>query len=231
MCGRYRLSRRKRLIRAYFDAADEVDWEPRYNIAPSQSVPIIRQDRAKPERRFSLARWGLIPYRAKDSSIGSKLINARSETVTSKPAFREAFERRRCLIPADGFYEWVRSGQTKQPFHFGLQDDSLFAFAGLWDRWKDPSSHAVESCSILTTTPNALLVDVHDRMPVILRPDDYDLWLDPGFRRVDALREMLNPFDATLMRRYPVSTRVNFVKNDDPECAAASEAGNAAGAT
>src|SRR5664279_2743766 len=142
MCGRYRLSQRKQLIQEYFDTADEVDWEPRYNIAPSQSVGIIRQDRAKPERRFSLARWGLIPYWAKDASIGYKLINARSETVGSKPAFREAFESRRCLIPADGFYEWVREGQTRQPFHFGLQDDSLFAFAGL------------------TTPPNALLADV-----------------------------------------------------------------------
>ena len=231
MCGRYRLSRRKQLIQEYFDTTDELDWEPRYNIAPSQSAGIIRQDRAKPERRFSLARWGLIPYWAKDSSIGNKLINARSETVGSKPAFREAFENRRWLIPADGFYEWKRVGTAKQPFHFGLQDDSLFAFAGLWDRWKDASGQAVESCSILTTTPNALLADVHDRMPVILSPEHYDLWLDPGFRRAETLKEMLNPFDATLMKRHPVSTRVNFVKNDDPECAAALQAVNPAGAT
>src|ERR1035441_7984051 len=152
MCGRYRLSRRKQLIQEYFDTTDEVDWEPRYNIAPSQSAGIIRQDRAKPERRFSLARWGLIPYWAKDSSIGYKLINTRSETVSGKPAFREAFESRRCLIPADGFYEWRRAGNTKQPFHFGLQDDSLFAFAGLWDCWTDARGQMVESCSILTTT-------------------------------------------------------------------------------
>jgi putative SOS response-associated peptidase YedK len=231
MCGRYRLSRRKQLIQEYFDTTDELDWEPRYNIAPSQSAGIIRQDRAKPERRFSLARWGLIPYWAKDASIGYKLINARSETVGSKPAFREAFESRRCLIPADGFYEWKRTEKAKQPFHFGLQGDSLFAFAGLWDRWKDASGQAVESCSILTTTPNALLADVHDRMPVILRPEAYDLWLDPGFRRAETLKEMLNPFDATLMKRHPVSTRVNFVKNDDPECAAALQAVNPAGAT
>jgi len=230
MCGRYRLSQRKQLIQEYFDTADEVDWEPRYNIAPSQSAGIIRQDRAKPERRFSLARWGLIPYWAKDASIGYKLINARSETVGSKPAFREAFESRRCLIPADGFYEWKREGQTRQPFHLSLQDDSLFAFAGLWDRWKDTSGQVVESCSILTTTPNALLANVHDRMPVILRPEAYDLWLDPGFRRAETLKEMLNPFDATLMKRYPVSTRVNFVRNDDPQCAAAIHAVNAAGA-
>ena len=231
MCGRYRLSRRTQFIQEYFDTTDEVDWEPRYNIAPSQSVGIIRQDRAKPERHFSLARWGLIPYWAKNPGIGYNLISARSETVGSKPAFREAFESRRCLIPADGFYEWKRAEKAKQPFHFGLQNDSLFAFAGLWARWKDASGQVVESCSILTTTPNALLADVHDRMPVILSPKHYDLWLDPGFRRVDALKEMLNPFDATLMRRYPVSTRVNFVKNDDPECATALQAVNAAGAT
>jgi putative SOS response-associated peptidase YedK len=160
-----------------------------------------------------------------------KLINARSETVTSKPSFREAFESRRCLIPADGFYEWKRTEKAKQPFHFGMADDSLFAFAGLWDRWKEASGQAVESCSILTTTPNALLADVHDRMPVILNPEHYDLWLDPGFRRAETLKEMLNPFDATLMKRHPVSTRVNFVKNDDPECAAALQAVNPAGAT
>ena len=231
MCARYRLSRRKQLIQEYFDTADEVDWEPRYNIAPSQNVGIIRQDRAKPERHLSLARWGLIPYWAKDPSIGYKLINARSETVTDKPAFRKAFECRRCLIPADGFYEWKRAEKAKQPFRFGLHDDSLFAFAGLWDRWKDGSGLVVESCSILTTTPNALLADVHDRMPVILSPEHYDLWLDPGFRCTKALTAMLGPFDATLMRRYPVSTRVNFVRNDDPECAAALEAVDAAGAT
>ena len=231
MCGRYRLSRRKQLIQEYFDTADGVEWEPRYNIAPSQSVGIIRQDRAKPERHFSLARWGLIPYWAKNPGIGYNLISARSETVGSKPAFREAFKSRRCLIPADGFYEWKRNVNGKQPFHFGLRDDSLFAFAGLWDRWKDASGQVVELCSILTTTPNSLLADVHDRMPVILSPEHYDLWLDPWFKRAEALKEMLSPFDATLMKRYPVSTRVNFVRNDDPECAAPLQAVNAAGAT
>jgi putative SOS response-associated peptidase YedK len=231
MCGRYRLSRRKQLIQEYFDTAEEVDWEPRYNIAPSQNVGIIRQDRVQPERHFSLARWGLIPHWAKDPGIGYKLINARSETVASKPSFRESFESRRCLIPADAFYEWKRTERTKQPFHFGMADDSLFAFAGLWDRWRDASGQMVESCSILTTVPNSLLADVHDRMPVILPPERYDLWLDPGFRRVEALKELLGPFDATLMKGYPVSTRVNFVKNDDPECAAALQVANAAGAS
>ena len=188
MCGRYRLSRRKQLIEEYFETANELDWEPRYNIAPSQPVGIIRQDPSTPERRFSLARWGLIPSWATDANIGFKTINARAETVASKPAFRDAFVSRRCLLPADGFFEWRRSGKEKQPFHFGMQDDSLFAFGGLWDRWRDPSGTVIESCTILTTTPNSLLADVHDRMPVILRQESYDLWLDPGVKDASSLR-------------------------------------------
>jgi len=218
MCGRYRLSRRNQLIAEYFDTDNEVDWEPRYNIAPSQPVGIIRQNPSTPERHFSLARWGLIPSWASDPSIGFKTINARSETVASKPAFRDAFTSRRCLLPADGFFEWSRRGKEKQPFHFGMQNDSLFAFAGLWDRWTDPTGDVIESCSILTTTPNSLLADVHDRMPVILRPENYDLWLDPGFKDVKTLAEVLVPFDAAQMRRFPVSTRINSASNDDPEC-------------
>jgi putative SOS response-associated peptidase YedK len=139
LCGRYRLSRRKQLIEEYFETNNVVDWEPRYNIAPSQPVGIIRQDPSKLERRFSLARWGLIPSSATDASIGFKTINARSEVVSSTPTFRDAFVSRRCLLPADGFFEWQRSGKEKQPFHFGMQDDSLFAFAGLWDRWRGPN--------------------------------------------------------------------------------------------
>ncbi len=125
---------------------------------------------------------------------------------------------RRCLLPADGFFEWRHSGREKQPFHFGMQDDSLFAFAGLWDRWRDPAGAVIESCSILTTTPNSLLADIHDRMPVILRQENYDLWLDPGFKDVKALAEVLVPFDSAQMRRFPESTRINTVTNDDPDC-------------
>ena len=222
MCGRYRLSRRKEMIAEYFETDTEVDWEPRYNIAPSQPVGIIRQVPSRPDRHFSLARWGLIPSWASDASIGSKTINARSETVVSMPAFRDAFSSRRCLIPADGFFEWRRSVREKQPFHFGMQDDSLFAFAGLWDRWRDPAGAVVESCSILTTTPNSLLADIHDRMPVILRKESYDLWLDAGFKDVKALAGVLVPFDAAQMRSFPVSTRVNAVANDDVDCVAPS---------
>jgi putative SOS response-associated peptidase YedK len=148
------------------------------------------------------------------------MINARSETAGTLPAFRDAMKSRRCLIPADGFYEWQKKGKTKQPYCFEVNDGSLFAFAGLWDRWKDPNGQWIKSCSILTTTPNALTAPVHDRMPVILDPDIYDLWLDPGMKDVYAMSDMLKPYDARLMRSYPVSTRINSVVNDDPQCAA-----------
>ena len=147
------------------------------------------------------------------------MINARAETVSTKPAFRDAMKSRRCLIPADGFYEWMRTGKAKQPYCFEVNEANLFAFAGLWDRWKSPDGTWIKTCSILTTTPNAVTSVVHDRMPVILDPDSYDLWLDPGMRDAAAASELLKPFDARLMRCYPVSSRVNHVGNDDEECA------------
>jgi putative SOS response-associated peptidase YedK len=164
-------------------------------------------------------RWGLIPSWAKDPSVGSKMINAKSETAASKPPFSDALKKRRCLIPADGFYEWQKTAKTKQPFCFTLSDDSVFAFAGIWDRWRDAEARVVETCSIFTTTPNAVTAGVHDRMPVILRADDYDLWLDPGFHKVDEILPLLRPFDAAMMKKYPVSPRVNSVTNDDSQCA------------
>jgi putative SOS response-associated peptidase YedK len=163
-------------------------------------------------------RWGLIPSWAKDSSGAARMINARAETASTKPAFRDALKSRRCLIPADGFYEWSRAGKTKQPFCFEINEGELFAFAGLWDRWKDPSGQWVKSCSILTTTPNAVTSVVHDRMPVILDRDSYELWLDPGMRDEGAASDLLTPFDARQMRCFPVSSRINHVTNDDEEC-------------
>ena len=157
MCGRYRLSRRKQIIEEYFDSVSgEDDWTPRYNIAPTQPVPIIRQNPKEPRRELSLMRWGLIPSWAKDMSGAAMMINARSETAATKPAFRDPLTSRRCLVPADGFYEWQRRGKAKQPYCFEVNDGELFAFAGLWDRWKDPSGQWIKSCSILTTTPNAV---------------------------------------------------------------------------
>jgi putative SOS response-associated peptidase YedK len=151
-------------------------------------------------------------------SGAARMINARSETAHTLPAFREAMRLRRCLIPADGFYEWQRHGSAKQPFCFAVRDGELFAFAGLWERWRDPVGQWIKSCSILTTTPNAVTASIHDRMPVILCPDSYDLWLDPGMQNVAAISELLKPFDARSMRSYAVSTRVNQVVNDDEEC-------------
>jgi len=217
MCGRYRLSRRKQIVEEYFDASSDNDWEPRYNVAPTQPVPVIRQNPKEPRREMSLMRWGLIPSWAKSVS-GPPMINARSETAATTPAFREPMKSRRCLIPADGFYEWQRKGNTKQPFCFEVNDGELFAFAGLWDRWKDPSGQWIKSCSILTTTPNAVTSGVHDRMPVILDRDRYDLWLDPGMTDVKVVSEMLKSYDARAMRSYTVSSRVNSVANDDLEC-------------
>jgi putative SOS response-associated peptidase YedK len=221
MCGRYRLSRRKQIVEEYFDAASgEEDWTPRFNIAPTQSVPVIRQNLKEPVRELSSMRWGLIPTWAKDSSVAASLINARSETAATKPAFRDALKSRRCLIPADGFYEWSGAGKAKQPYCFEVNDGELFAFAGIWDRWKDPSGQWVKSCSILTTTPNAVTSAVHDRMPVILDPEGYDLWLDPGMTDVSAASELLKPYDARLMRCYPLSSRINSVAHDDEGCSA-----------
>jgi len=221
MCGRYRLARNVYELMEFFGVEEsDLNWEPHYNIAPTQQIVTVRQNASEPRRELSLMRWGLVPFWAKDISIGVKAINAMSETVAEKPAFREAIRKRRCLIPADGFYEWQKlSAKEKQPYNFGLQDGSIFSFAGLWERWKDPSGSHLESCTVLTTSANALLQDVHDRMPGILTPEDYDSWLDPGTTDPDRIKDLLKPLDARLMRKYPVSTRVNSVKNDDPACA------------
>jgi len=222
MCGRYRLSRRKQIIEEHFDCDPwEEDWSPRFNIAPTQPVPVIRQNPKEPVRQISTMRWGLIPHWAKDASDAASTINARSETAATKPAFRDPLKFRRSLIPADAFYEWSRKGASKQPFCFEVNDGELFAFAGLWDGWKDSNGQWIKTCSILTTTPNAVTSAVHDRMPVILDPDRYDLWLDPGMQDVAAICELLKPYDARLMRCYPVSTRLNHVANDDAECSVA----------
>jgi putative SOS response-associated peptidase YedK len=219
MCGRFRLSRRKQLVEEYFGSvSSEGDWSPRYNIAPTQPVPVIRQNPKEPVRELSLMKWGLIPSWAPNPSVAASMINARSETASTKPAFRDALKSRRCLIPADAFYEWVRKGKAKQPYCFEGNDGKLFAFAGIWDRWKDPQGGWIKTCSILTMTPNAVTSAVNDRMPDILDPDCCDLWLDPGMTDMQVVSELLKPYDASRMRSYPVSMRVNHVANDDEEC-------------
>jgi len=176
MCGRYRLARKKEILAETFDVDNDVEWSPRYNVASGQNVPVVRQDAARPSHSISLARWGLIRSWSKDAKTGYKMINARAETISDTPAFRDPFRSRHCLIPADAFYESAKEGKQKSPFCFSMADDSIFAFAGIWDRWRNPNKESIETCSIITTSANALLSAVHNRMPVIVKPESYDLW-------------------------------------------------------
>jgi putative SOS response-associated peptidase YedK len=207
MCGRFAQRTNPKALAKAFNVAEVPPVEARYNIAPTQEILGVLESPDGREVKFF--KWGLIPSWAKDASMGAKLINARSETVMEKPSFREAFKRRRCLIPADGFYEWQRTNSKKQPFFFQMKDERPFGFAGLWDRWLDEHGKPIESCTILTTEANELLKPVHDRMPVILHPHDYDLWLDEDLRKVDLRHELLRPFEAAEMMAYPVSTSIN----------------------
>jgi putative SOS response-associated peptidase YedK len=178
MCGRYTLAESPRKLAKRFDVPETPDLPfdgQRYNIAPTQQVPIVRQKDKKLE--MVLAKWGLIPSWAKDMKIGNQLINARADTVATKPSFRSAFKSRRCLIPADGFYEWRKTEDGKQPFHIRMKDKEPFAFAGLWERWRPEEGEPVESCTIITTDANELMGPIHNRMPVILAPEDYATWL------------------------------------------------------
>lgn len=199
MCSRYSLSTPAETLAEHFRLERIPPLTPRHNIAPSQQVPIVRLPltESRPQmsgREMTLVRWGLIPAWAKDPAIGNRMINARAETVAEKPAFREAFARRRCLVPADGYYEWQRVGRGKQPCCIRMRDGRPFAFAGLWEQWTRPDGKVVETCAILTTEPNETLRPIHDRMPVILDPDNYDLWLDPGVRSEEKLRPLLGPY-------------------------------------
>ena len=225
MCGRFTLSQSESAIAEAFELSEVPTLEPQYNIAPTQLVPTVVRSKVSaqsPEqsnrRQFQSLRWGLIASWAKDPAIGARLINARSETVTEKPSFRAAFRQRRCLVLADGFYEWQRQERKKQPFYFRLQDGQTFAFAGLWERWKAPNGEAIESCTILTTEANELLRPIHDRMPVILDPKDYELWLDPEVQKPEPLQQLLRPYRSEAMTTYPVSTQVNNPINNSPDC-------------
>lgn len=219
MCGRFSLRASPDELLEHFDLMTAPAWEPRYNVAPTQDVGIVR--RVGPgARKWSRARWGLIPSGAADPGIGMRLINARSETIQTKPSFKWAFAHQRCLVPADGFYEWQRvPGGRKQPIHFRLTSGGLFAFAGLWERWVDPSGHEIESFTILTTRPNAAVAPVHDRMPVVLPPEVYGPWLDPEANPADLL-DLTRPYPADKMEGVPVNPVVNGTAVDGPECLA-----------
>lgn len=220
MCGRFSQSKSAEAIASAFQVAEVPPLTPRYNIAPTQSVATILQTLDQQDRQFKMLHWGLIPSWAKDPKMGAKLINARAETVAEKPAFRTAFRQRRCLVLADGFYEWQtqENNKQKQPYYIRLNDWQPFAFAGLWERWQDTESEVIESCTLLTTEPNELMCPIHNRMPVILDPKDYDLWLDPEVKQPEVLQSLLHPYPSEKMMAYPVSKAVNKPSNDTAEC-------------
>ncbi len=219
MCGRFVLMTPGKSLAERFELGEIPDLEPRYNIAPTQVVVIIRLDRETLQRRLAQVKWGLIPFWSKDASIGSTLINARAEIASEKPAFRSAFRFRRCLVPADGFYEWEkRIGGQKQPYLIRNADGTPFAFAGLWESWKGPDGEIIESCTILVTDANDLTRPIHDRMPVILKPKDYDLWLDPSVKDPKLLKPLLRPYPSEEMIVQPVSPKVNKATYDAPDC-------------
>ncbi|MGF1570175.1 MAG: SOS response-associated peptidase [Nodosilinea sp.] len=222
MCGRFTLTQSAETLAAAFNLADPPQVAPRYNIAPTQPIAVIRAPAQDPEqlsrREFTYLTWGLVPSWAKDPKIGARLINARAETVAEKPSFRAAFKRRRGLIVADGFYEWQRTPEGKQPYYFQLENHRPFAFAGLWERWENGNGDVIESAVIITTVANEVLNPIHERMPVILEPEDYDDWLDSTVEKGQHLQALLRPYQAKIMVSFPVSTAVNNPRHDSPDC-------------
>jgi putative SOS response-associated peptidase YedK len=218
MCGRFALFSSPSMLARRFGTETTPGMEARYNIAPSQAIPIVRKE--GDERRFAMAHWGLIPFWAKDAKIGYSMINARAETVAEKPAFRTAFKQRRCLIPADGFYEWqaLPGAKTKQPWFVSLRNREPMAFAGLWEIWKSPEGRNLESCTIIVTAANDLMQPIHERMPVILAPEDWETWLAPHQTNPKILKNLLQPYPGEEMTAWRVSMSVNNPKNDSEEC-------------
>lgn len=215
MCARYTLRASGEELASLFGVETSGPWAPAYNIAPSSAIPVVRVREGS--RAWDRLQWGLVPAWADDPGIGARLINARAETAHEKPAFRGAFRRRRCLIPADGFFEWTGPARSRQPFFFERTDAAPFAFAGLWDVWERPEGY-LETCTILTTSANEEVAPVHDRMPVILEPSDWEAWLDPDEHRTEILRPLLRPYAAGALRAYRVSPRMNDVRFQGPEC-------------
>jgi len=213
MCGRFVFDISPENLAGTFGLAELPVVLPRYNVAPTQQVPVVRSD-ADGVNRLDCLQWGLIPSWAKDRTVGYKMINACSETVTEKPSFRQAVRYRRCLVPASGFYEWKQEGKLKLPHYLRIKGDAPMLFAGLWESWKSPEGETVESCTILTTGPNRLVEQIHDRMPVILHPDEYLVWLDRSVTDPADLTRLFQPYPADLMEMWPVSTLVNSAKND-----------------
>jgi len=214
MCGRYALLATGELQARFAITGEVPELDARYNVAPTQTLPVVVRNSPN---RVALMRWGLIPSWAKDASGAGRMINARAETVAEKPSYRTALRSRRCLVPANGFFEWRRVGITRAPFYIHMKDESLFAFAGLYDTWRDPNGVAVTTYTIITTEPNELVATIHDRMPVILHREDEDRWLDPGITDPGAVLPLLHPHPAENMAAYPISAVVNSPAYDTPE--------------
>jgi putative SOS response-associated peptidase YedK len=222
MCGRFTLRTTASVLIEQFQLSGAPDLAPRFNIAPSQQVPVVRSKQDAAERELVMMHWGLVPSWAKDPLIGNRMINARAETAATKPSFRSAFKRRRCLVMADGYYEWQKQRRQKQPFHIQRRDQRPFAMAGLWEQWSGPSTDnagvALQSCTIITTDANELTRPIHDRMPVILDERDYRTWIDPNVQDRQVIEPLLQPFDSEMLVAEPVSTYVNNPRNEDPKC-------------
>jgi putative SOS response-associated peptidase YedK len=225
VCGRFTIGEIKDLIPRFSIETPLADMpRPRFNIAPTQDVPIVIR---RSPNRLVMMRWGLIPFWSKDEKIGSKLINARAESVAERPAFRVSLKERRCLVPTTGFYEWKDTGHGKTPYLARRTDDKLFSMAGLYDHWKDHSGNEVTSFTIITTAANELMADIHDRMPVVLAREDEDLWLGPGPLPKEELERLFRPFPSDRMEAYPVSKMVNDLSKDSPELIRPAEANKA----
>ena len=218
MCGRFILTSPGRVLAAQFELQHEPELTPRYNIAPTQMVPVVRFDQETTVKQFEMLKWGLVPFWAKDASIGPGLINARCETLRQKPAYSAAFKSRRCLIPTNGFYEWMKEKEKKQPYFIRLADESLFAFAGLWEHWKGPDGSTIESCTVITTEANDLVRPIHDRMPVIIPRKDYDSWLNPEMLGQETFQSLFQPYPSSEMVFFPVNPKVNKATYENPDC-------------
>jgi putative SOS response-associated peptidase YedK len=215
MCGRFTLNIPPELLAATF-RIPVPSITPKYNIAPSQQIPVIRNFGG--ENHLDSMKWGLVPSWAEDTSIGYKLINARSETVFEKHSFRRSIRTRRCLVPASGFFEWQHSDNVKTPFFISMADDNPMALAAIWEHWKTPDNSILETCAILTTSANKLMETIHDRMPVILHPQEYSLWLDREISDPETLNQLFKPYPSDVMKAYKVSSLVNNPRNDGVEC-------------
>ena len=215
MCGRFTFDIPPEFLATIFGLREVPEVTPSYNVAPTQTSPIVRQ--VSDHNSLVPMKWGLVPPWAKDPAIGSQMINARSETVTEKPSFRHAIRYRRCIVPASGFFEWARTATSKTPMYIRRKDGSPLGLAGIWEEWKAPDGSLLDTFSILTTTANKLLEPIHARMPVLLAPDEYPTWLNRHLTDPDQLKPLYQPFPADLLEAYPVSERVNSPRNNNPE--------------